>query len=169
MPPKEKTIIPPEGGWKPKTYYAVHVAVEHSNPVWGAIFYSGFLDDTEPNQPGGYASVWTGGSDRIPYSRLHYLKTLHPLDVPHGFIQPEVGQLPEEVQQLIKWNFEKAASVPDEFHCVPKSDMDRGEAWELIRPVGTPGERFTKEDNPWRKLHSEHYWVWYVKKGEEEA
>lgn len=34
-----------------------------------------------------------------------------------------------------------------------KKRIDRGSAWKLIKPVGTTR-------NPWRKAHSENYWIW---------
>jgi len=161
MPPDKKTIIPPEGGWRARTYYAVAVAVNRSNPVWGAIFYSGFLNGLGET-PGGYAEVWSGCSDAIAYGDLYYLEALHVLDVPEPAEQARSPrELPQEVQKIIEWTWgmDKAAE-PDEFHCVPKSAMSRGEAWQMIRPEHATSPK----NNPWRKLHSKNYWVWYLKK-----
>lgn len=81
---KKRSIeVPDEGGWEPHTFYAVLVSVSPNNPIWGAILYTGFLNGPDGG-PGGYASVWNGGTDEstTPFHRLHYLKILHKLDVP---------------------------------------------------------------------------------------
>ncbi len=37
-------IVPPEGGWKPRTYYIIDVAYSGTNPIHKSIMYSSFLD-----------------------------------------------------------------------------------------------------------------------------
>lgn len=75
MPPKEKTIIPPAGGWKERTYYVVETAINPCNVVHRAIFYSGFLDKGEP---AGYNVVWnatySGATHKL--HKYHYLKVI---------------------------------------------------------------------------------------------
>jgi hypothetical protein len=92
MPPIERTIVPPPDGWEEHAFYAVDVSVAPSNPIWGAIFYAGFLNGSD-NGPGGYSTIWSPTSDfrrypdydgRLPLEEAHYLRVLHKLNVPHG-------------------------------------------------------------------------------------
>ena len=76
---KGKLIVPPEGGWKERTLYAVEVSFNTGNPIHNAVFFSGFLRD---GNPANYNQVWNPSYDE-PYTirRLHYLKVLRELDV----------------------------------------------------------------------------------------
>lgn len=76
LPPKERNITPPVGGWKPRTYYAVEVALHSGNPIHRAIFYCGFL--TPSGEPGAYSQIWNGSYDEAHSysSRLHYMAVL---------------------------------------------------------------------------------------------
>lgn len=78
---KKKSIEPPEGGWEPKTFYAVLASVGPNNPIWGAILYTGFLNGPDGG-PGGYSALWTGGMEPTPFDLVYHLKVLHKLDVP---------------------------------------------------------------------------------------
>ena len=76
LPPRERTIIAPEGGWEPRTYYVVEVASRPTNPIHRAIFYSGFLNKGEP---AGYNAIWNATyevGDQYPISKCHYLKVI---------------------------------------------------------------------------------------------
>lgn len=80
LPPAERTIIPPEGGWVPRTYYVVEVASRPSNLIHRAIFYSGFLNE---GVPAGYNAIYNATYEREdikPIQRVHYLKAI--TDIP---------------------------------------------------------------------------------------
>jgi hypothetical protein len=91
MPPKERTIHVPEGGWKEQAYYVVECAMNANNPVHVQIFYTGFLNGgqwdidnpdkpREPGVPGGYHGIMmVPGEDTEYYGLkdLHYLKPIH--------------------------------------------------------------------------------------------
>jgi len=72
MKPKQQTIIPPEGGWKENTFYIVECSVHESNPIWPAIFYTGFLSR---GNPAGYNEILTTG-DYTDLSDVVYLKAI---------------------------------------------------------------------------------------------
>ena len=59
--PRKKAVLPPEGGWKPSTYYVCRVSYRKENPVHTKIFYSGFLDDK--GNPSGYNQFFEGNDD----------------------------------------------------------------------------------------------------------
>ncbi len=42
---KKSTIVAPEGGWKPRTYYVIDVCYHAGNPIHRAIMYSSFLEE----------------------------------------------------------------------------------------------------------------------------
>lgn len=80
MPPKGRTILPPDGGWKPRTYYVVDVAYRATNPVHRAVFYSGFLHNGHPS---GYNSVWCATyevGDVYSINECYYLKAVSEID-----------------------------------------------------------------------------------------
>lgn len=82
LPPAERTLIPPDGGWKKSTYYAVEVAFTKTNCVHRSVFYSGFLNGVDGG-PGGYNALMNPTYDRMydddPWRRVHYLKVLREL------------------------------------------------------------------------------------------
>ncbi len=70
----EKTILPPEGGWKERTYYVVDVAYQPTNIIHKSIFYTGFLNG-QKSTPGGYNQIWNPTSDeKTTYLDAYYLK-----------------------------------------------------------------------------------------------
>lgn len=74
LPPDQRTIIPPEGGWKPSTYYIVEVAFNRNNPIHRSIFYSGFLNN---GSPAGYNSIWNPSYDeQHDIDTVHYMKAI---------------------------------------------------------------------------------------------
>lgn len=79
MPPAERTIVEPEGGWKELTYYVVDTAWRATNPIHRRILYVGFLNG-RPGQPltGGYTRLlardWEDHVDYSDPNKLHYLK-----------------------------------------------------------------------------------------------
>ena len=81
MPPKDRTIIPPDNGWKAHTYYLVEVSCFQSNPIHKAILGVGFLGaNSEPGQPGNYSEVWNNSYDYAhKFYKIHYLKVLKEL------------------------------------------------------------------------------------------
>ena len=65
------------------------------------------------------------------------------------------GVLPYEVQEWVDAFFElgdKPKAIAFAANSVPKCL-----AWEVIRPRGERGRAY----NPWRKMHTENFWVWY--------
>lgn len=42
VPPKQASIETPDGGFKPQTYYRVLVSYSPRNPLYTALFYTGF-------------------------------------------------------------------------------------------------------------------------------
>ena len=79
MPPKEKTIIPPEGDWKEHHSYLVEVAWKPSNPTHRAILFVGFLDKErgKPTRFGGYCEVYCNNYENPePAAKAHYLKAV---------------------------------------------------------------------------------------------
>ena len=82
LPPKERTIIPPPGGWRDRTYYVVDVAHCSTNVVHRAIFYSGFLNEHN-GEPGGYNTIWNASyevGNQYPLRECHYLKVLSQIE-----------------------------------------------------------------------------------------
>lgn len=64
-------IIPPKGGWKERTWYHVEVAFTNTNPIHGALFYSGFLHD---GNPAGYNTLVSHSYDDETYAFAHSRK-----------------------------------------------------------------------------------------------
>lgn len=83
MPPKERTIIAPEGGWKPDTLYLARVSMNSRNPIHESYFHTGFLDDN--GNPAGYSVSWSYTSEETGFYHLHYLQ---PLKVLHTRVRP---------------------------------------------------------------------------------
>lgn len=80
--PNERTILPPEGGWRECTFYVVDVALSPANCVHRAIFYTGFLNGLGGG-PGGYNALMNPTYDTMlddnPYRTVHYLKAVRVL------------------------------------------------------------------------------------------
>jgi hypothetical protein len=74
MPPKERTIIAPEGGWQPHTLYLAEVAMNTRNPIHEAYFHTGFLDPK--GNPAGYSVSWSNTSEETGFGALHYLRPI---------------------------------------------------------------------------------------------
>ena len=74
MPPKDVSIGEPAGGWKDKTYYLVEVSHFPENPIYRAVYFSGFLHN---GYPGTYSGVVSTTGD-LP-GELHYLKIVSEL------------------------------------------------------------------------------------------
>lgn len=75
-PPRQRTIIPPEGGWKSEAYYEVIVAFNRRNICHQSILYTGFLEDGEH---GGYSSIWNPTYEDampVPVSSAHYIRAV---------------------------------------------------------------------------------------------
>jgi hypothetical protein len=76
-------IIPPENGWKQKTYYVVDVSFFKGNPVHRRIFYSGFLED---DTPGAYNQFFCSDNRRT-INDIYYLKVIEEIKV-EGITNP---------------------------------------------------------------------------------
>lgn len=79
MPPKERTIIAPEGGWQPHTLYLAEVAMNTRNPIHESYFHTGFLDPK--GNPAGYSVSWSNTSEETGFHQLHYLRPIKVLHV----------------------------------------------------------------------------------------
>lgn len=77
LPPAERTILPPPGGWEEESYYVVAVSVNSNNPVFTAIFYTGYLN--ENGTPGNYNGLTSTPNELIPLRKCHYLRVLKKL------------------------------------------------------------------------------------------
>jgi len=77
LPPKDRTVLPPDDGWQGQAYYIVDVAYNVHNPVHRTIFYSGFLQNGEP---AGYSKLWESNKPDI-ISNLHYLRAVKKIDM----------------------------------------------------------------------------------------
>jgi hypothetical protein len=103
MPPKERGIFAPVGGWIEHSYYVVELSVTRNNPVWQCLLYTGFLGTY--GEPGGYSGFIThGGSDgdsAIDYDRVHYLKPLFHLTKQENFKITPVSPVHLEIDNKV--------------------------------------------------------------------
>jgi hypothetical protein len=77
LPPKDKTIIPPEGGWKEKTYYVVEVSFHKGNPIHRSILYVGFSTQGCSPLNGSYTTILNATYEGpAQVHNVHYLKVL---------------------------------------------------------------------------------------------
>ena len=76
MKKKKQTIIPPEGGWKPNTYYLVEAAFSETNPIYGYIFFTGYLDDN--GTPSQYNFFCLYAED-LDISNVYYMRAIKEL------------------------------------------------------------------------------------------
>jgi len=81
LPPAERTILKPPGGWVEHGYYIVEASFNVHNPIHRYIYFVGFLngqkDEDGQRLPGGYNEVLKveGGHNSIEY--LWYLRPIH--------------------------------------------------------------------------------------------
>jgi hypothetical protein len=69
-----------------------------------------------------------------------------------------MNELPEEVSKHLDWAYSYGQKRLIQVAFYAKADISRGEAWkktELSTAV-------VYDRNPWRKHHTEHYWVWVI-------
>ena len=75
LPPKQKLVIPPPGGWKAQTLYLAHVSFRGSNPVHEAYCMVGFLDSD--GNPAGYSELYSNTYEQIyPFGQARYIRAL---------------------------------------------------------------------------------------------
>ena len=78
--PNEQTIIPPDGGWKERTWYVVEVSYRLGNPIHRSLYYTGFLNGGGKKEkwPGGYNVLvpLSGPSDEDPNHGINNVKYL---------------------------------------------------------------------------------------------
>jgi hypothetical protein len=73
LPPRDKTRIAPDGGWKSKALYLVEVSFGPTNPIHRALFFN---LGTGGN-PGGYNTVWSPcWEEPNDIHKLHYLRAV---------------------------------------------------------------------------------------------
>lgn len=78
MPPQERTIVPPEGGWKPNTLYLVHVSFRRTNPVHESYLRTGFI--AHDGAFGGYCEIFNNSYAEVKQAReAHYLQAVRVL------------------------------------------------------------------------------------------
>lgn len=89
MPPKEKSISAPKGGWKEQAYYIVEASFASTNPIHRYIFFTGFLNGgkwkpgVEKPQlgiPGGY-NQFLNIEDGATIKDAYYLLPVHLLAI----------------------------------------------------------------------------------------
>lgn len=79
LPPKEKTIVPPRGGWREHTLYLAEVSYFPTNPRHLAYVQIGFLNDIDGG-PGGYCYVYSVVSgEAVNFGKPHYIQVLRKL------------------------------------------------------------------------------------------
>ena len=71
---RKQTIIPPKGGWKPRTVYHVEASFAPGNPIHRYLFYSGFLDDKDKT-PEGYNQFY-GCDENTTIAKVYYMRVL---------------------------------------------------------------------------------------------
>lgn len=81
LPPKDRTIIPPAEGWEQNAYYSVAVSMHPKNPIFSAIFFSGFLNVMD-GSPGGYNCLFnpTMEGEQPSINQFHYLRVIRRLN-----------------------------------------------------------------------------------------
>lgn len=72
--PRTQTIIPPEGGWKRRSWYLVEASFNSGNPIHRRLFYTGFLNG-EDSGPGGY-NYLPDQEDHLEISDVYYMKAV---------------------------------------------------------------------------------------------
>lgn len=78
LPPQKLTIKPPEGGWKPHTFYRVRVSYRTGNPIHDAILGIGFVN--QDGTPGNYSEIWNNCYDGASlFSDAHYVEVVQEL------------------------------------------------------------------------------------------
>ena len=78
MPPQERTIVPPEGGWKPNTLYLVRVSFRRTNPVHESYLRTGFI--AHDGAFGGYCEIFNNSYEEVKQAReAHYLQAVRVL------------------------------------------------------------------------------------------
>ena len=78
MPPQERTIVPPEGGWKPNTLYLVRVSFRKSNPVHESYLRTDFI--APDGDFSGYCEIFNNSYGEVKQAReAHYLQAVRVL------------------------------------------------------------------------------------------
>lgn len=93
-PPEQRTVTPPLGGWKERTYYVVRVAWNKGNPIHKAVFFTGFLNGPDGG-PGGYSKVWSGSYEDIHPQYASYLAAY-----PHNIERVHFMEVVEEIKSM---------------------------------------------------------------------
>lgn len=101
LPPAEKTVVPPPGGYRSGYWYQVRVSFRPNNPVHRALLYAGL--GAEGDRLGGYAYLTSSGydanQDLSQHVAVHYMaveKILGPLeDLPEPAPVPLISRVQE--------------------------------------------------------------------------
>ena len=74
---------------------------------------------------------------------------------------PDAMLFPLEVVERVHWYTNKPIPLTH-MHYYSKAELSKGEAWQRV-PKFAPGNppKPWHESNPWRKCHTENYWVWF--------
>ena len=80
-----------------------------------------------------------------------------------------MSDTPEEVQERVdQWSDFNGPGV-EHVRFFGKAKWTRGDAWSIVEralPVNPANPKHDNKSNPWRKCHTESYWVWVVPKGD---
>ena len=80
----KQIIIPPKDGWKENVVYHVEAAFSECNPIWGYLFFSGYL--TGPcKTPGGYNEIY-GTDNHATIDDVVYMRVLH-IVMDEGYVE----------------------------------------------------------------------------------
>lgn len=75
LPPAERAIGMPQGGWKAHTVYVVEVSYGPTNPIHKALLNVGFLD--KQDKPAGYSEIWRANYEcPMRFGKAHYLAVI---------------------------------------------------------------------------------------------
>lgn len=74
----KQEIIPPEGGWKERTWYLVDVSFSFGNPIHQSLFYTGFLDkEGYPCGYNGFVPLNGPGGEVVGINSARYCRAIH--------------------------------------------------------------------------------------------
>lgn len=110
MKKNKQFITPPENGWEPQTYYHVEVSFSKCNPIFGCIFFTGFLD--EKMYPCGYNKLFLNNDETEDFYEIFdvfYMRAIKKI-ISHG----EIDMVPNKFKlykDLIDFKGERRLSL----------------------------------------------------------
>ena len=97
--------IPPKEGWKVHSYYVVEVSTSPGNPIFEAILYTGFLDNTKSyprefldntkSYPRGYSGIFNPSMkpEFVSMKTFEYIKAIRKIDMVIPNINKQMTEL----------------------------------------------------------------------------